>query len=44
MGFDIRVNNAAKDGIRRMLNFADDTDSGWSDPSQFGRLTLWPAE
>ena len=44
VGFDIRVNNAAKDGIRRMLNFADDTDSGWSDPSQFGRLTLRPAE
>lgn len=40
VGFDIRYNNAGADGLRRMLNFCDETDKGWSDPSLFGLLKL----
>lgn len=40
LGFDIRYNNAGADGKRRLLNFCDGTDRGWSDPTLFGLLKL----
>ncbi len=40
LGFDLRLNNAGKDGVRRLLNFCDASDTGWNDPSVFGLLEL----
>lgn len=40
MGFDLRYNNAARDGSRLLLNFSDDTDSGWSTTAVFGSIVL----
>ena len=40
LGFDLRYNDAAPDGGRRLMNFADASDTGWNDPSVFGLLEL----
>ncbi|MBE5802821.1 MAG: hypothetical protein E7319_11135 [Clostridiales bacterium] len=40
LGFDLRYNNAGPDGVRRLMNFCDASDTGWSDPSVFGLLEL----
>ena len=42
LGFDIRYNNAAADGVRRLMNFCDASDTGWNDPTVFGLLELQP--
>ncbi len=40
LGFDLRYNNAGPDGIRRLMNFSDASDTGWNDPNVFGLLEL----
>ncbi|MBQ3157166.1 MAG: endo-1,4-beta-xylanase [Clostridia bacterium] len=40
LGFDLRYNNAGPDGVRRLMNFCDASDTGWNDPSVFGILKL----
>ncbi len=40
LGFDVRYNNAAADGRRTLLNFSDDSDTGWNDTTVFGLLEL----
>ncbi len=40
LGFDMRYNDAAPDGVRRLVNFADASDTGWNDPTVFGLLEL----
>ena len=40
LGFDLRYNDAAPDGVRRLMNFADASDTGWNDPTVFGLLEL----
>ena len=40
LGFDIRYNDAAPDGVRRLMNFCDASDTGWNDPTVFGLLEL----
>ncbi len=40
LGFDVRYNNATPDGQRTMLNFCDDSDTGWQDTGVFGLLEL----
>ncbi|MBE5816089.1 MAG: hypothetical protein E7320_12990 [Clostridiales bacterium] len=40
LGFDLRYNDAAADGVRRLMNFADASDTGWNDPNVFGLLEL----
>jgi endo-1,4-beta-xylanase len=40
LGFDLRYNDAAPDGVRRLVNFADASDTGWNDPTVFGLLEL----
>ncbi|MBQ8150195.1 MAG: endo-1,4-beta-xylanase [Clostridia bacterium] len=40
LGFDLRYNDAAPDGVRRLVNFCDASDTGWNDPNVFGLLEL----
>ena len=40
LGFDMRYNDAAPDGVRRLVNFCDASDTGWNDPNVFGLLEL----
>ena len=40
LGFDLRYNDAAPDGVRRLMNFCDASDTGWNDPNVFGLLEL----
>ena len=40
LGFDVRYNDAAPDGVRRLMNFCDASDTGWNDPTVFGLLEL----
>jgi endo-1,4-beta-xylanase len=40
LGFDLRYNDAAPDGVRRLANFCDASDTGWNDPNVFGLLEL----
>ena len=40
LGFDLRYNDAAPDGVRRLMNFCDASDTGWNDPTVFGLLEL----
>jgi endo-1,4-beta-xylanase len=40
LGFDVRYNNAALGGRRTLLNFCDESDTGWNDTTVFGLLEL----
>ncbi len=40
VGFELQLNDAVSSSVRNKINWADDTDKGWSGSNVFGTITL----